>query len=125
MQEGPPTTVDSKAGSVPVLLVELRASESGYVLVSARRSLGTPSLAFDPDREVLVTALKSDGSRLASISVPNPRTAHSAGEKEARELVLESGSLSLRLPDPDSIRALELFVRRGPNEGFHQVFRID
>jgi len=118
--EDVPTSVDANAGSVPVLQVSLRATPAGYTLVQARRAIGTPTLAFDPDLPVVVTASGPGGARMFWISVPNPRTGHAD-----RELVLQEGFLSLRLPDPDSIRSLDILVRSGPNAGLHQSFPIE
>lgn len=123
--EDVPTTFDSEAGAMSIVQVEFRATPSGYTLLGVRRSLGEPTLAFDPDGDVLITALSEDGTRLASISVPNPRSAYAADGTEPHEFVLEEGFLSVRLARPESIRQLELTVRKGPNEAFHQIYRID
>ena len=122
--EDVPTTFDSEDGAIAIAQVEFRATPSGYTLVRVRRSLGEPTLAFDLDDDVLITALSEDGARLASIAVPNPRIAHVCGV-EPHEFVLEEGFLSVRLARPESIRQLELTVRSGPNEAFHHVYSLD
>ena len=120
-----PTTIDSSDGWIPIVQVEFHATDSGYTLVRVRRSPGEPTLAFDPDGDVLITARSSDGGPLASISVSNPRQAYVDDGPPPHEFVLDEADLSVRLARPEAIHQIELFVRRGPNEGFRHVYPID
>lgn len=110
---------------MPVLQVSFRAAPSGYTLLSTRRLLGKPTLAFDPTHDVRVTARDGEGHEVALMSVPNPRTAYACEEEDRGEFQLAEGLLILRFPYPDQIRQLDLLVLRGPNEALHQVFTVD
>jgi hypothetical protein len=109
-------------GLLRVLQVTFRATDSGYTLVHVRHTLGTPTLGFDPDREVLVTARDARGQPIVALAVPNPRTVTCLGPVATTRA---EAFLNLRFPEPVSIRSLEAVVRGGPNEGLRQVFAID
>ena len=123
-QDDVPKEIAVHAGSIPVLQVTFRATESGYTLIHVGHTLGTPTLALDPDREVLVTARNARGEPIVALSVPNPRVA--TGEPPDNcSFVLFEAVLNLRFPEPEPIHSLETFVSGGPNKGLRQVFTID
>jgi hypothetical protein len=123
--EDVPERIDLADETIPVLQVQLRATESGYSLVSSRRATGIPTLSFDLEREVVLTARDENGAVVAALSVPNPRSAHTTGARRPRTVVLPEGFLFVRLANPDTIQRLEISVRRGPNQDLRQSFVID
>ena len=109
---------------VPVLVATFEATESGYT-VSLAQALAAPSPTIDQSRDVVVRALGADGEPLATVSVFNPRDVHTAGSSQPDRAVRESGSFTVAFARPEAIRALEVEVVRGANEGLEASFPVD
>lgn len=109
---------------VPVVLVRVEASESGYTL-RPFSAMGAPTASLIQTGDVLLKALDADGRVLASVAVSNPRVARTAGSKRPEIAVLPSGVFTVMFGKPDSIRNIEVTVLNGPNAGLKQTFPLD
>ncbi len=109
---------------VPVVLVRVEATESGYTL-RPFSALGAPTSTLVQTGDVLLKATDAAGRVLATVAVENPRVARTAGSKRPETAVLPSGSFTVAFGKLDSIRNIEVTVLTGPNAGLKQTLPID
>lgn len=128
-QEGPdpddvPRQMTLAPGAVDLVELTFEASDGGYALTSAHRTIGAPTLSIVNDRDVLITARDGSGKAVHTVSVDNPRLVHTAGSSKPGTAVLPRATFSIRLPRPDDVRSVDVMVRGGPNERFTRSFNV-
>jgi hypothetical protein len=111
-------------GAVPLMRVTFEADEGGYRVVDTVRAVGAPTLAIDQNRDVLITAYDATDQIVGSVSVSNPREAHTVGTDNPELWTLPRGTVTVRLPKPDEITSVEVTVRRGPNANYRERLRV-
>lgn len=109
---------------VPVLAARFEASESGYEVIMYRTA-GAPSSTIDQNRDVNVQVLDAGGEVLSAVSVDNPRDVHTVGAGDPDTAVLPVATFTVFFADPLEIRALELTVVNGTNQGLEQSFEVE
>jgi len=109
--------------TIPVLLVQLAASEDGYRLAGVSETRGAATLSPWKNRAVSLTAVDERGETVATLFVDNPRLARTTSTPHLNR-TLPTGMLRVRLPEPQRIRSLQVVVRDGPNAGLETVFEL-
>lgn len=110
--------------SAPLIAVKLEASDSGYT-IQAFRSAGTPTSTIHQDRDVVVKTFDEQGGLLTSVTIDNPREAHTTGSKHSATAILPKATATIFLPRPDAVRSIEVTVIKGANAGLKQKLDVD
>lgn len=109
----------------PVLGAQFEATAAGYALTDSWLGAAAPTATIDQQRAVVIRALDAQGNAVATVSVDNPRDVHTTGARDPDRAVLPKATLTVFFARPEAIDSLAVEVRRGPNEGFRQSFKVE